>query len=167
MIPGVYLKSVRTSLSAASIAPMIFPENDVNVDVRITEVKSAAPNDLQKQVKRRIPIIFPSSYPSSLSCTTTQRSRPRSLSSSQLTVTSSSLFSVVKSDLSTDGDDVVAEVVDDLEEDFMGEALVMMVKERPLKEMWERLSPLVAFLLNTWRVVNKATIIDFLLKLIK
>lgn len=82
-------------------------------------------------------------------------------------MTSSSLFSVVKSDLSTDGDVVVAEVVDDLEEDFMGEALVMMVKERPLKEMWERLSPLVAFLLNTWRVVNKATIIDFLLKLIK
>ena len=92
-------------------------------------------------------------------------------------MTSPSTFSLPKSSLSAapaagvaaaamgevggrvvDGDDVAGDVdiavVDDDEEedlilDLAGEALVMMVNERPLNEMWERLRPLVAFLLNT------------------
>ena len=48
---------------------------------------------------------------------------------------------------------VAADVEEEDEEDLVlgldGEALVMMVNERPLNDMWERLSPLVAFLLNT------------------
>lgn len=94
-------------------------------------------------------------------------------------MTSPSTFSLPKSSLSAapaagvaaaamgevggrvvDGDDVAGDVdiavVDEEEEeeedlilDLAGEALVMMVNERPLNEMWERLRPLVAFLLNT------------------
>ena len=109
-MPGVYLKSVRMSLSAASMAPMSFPENEIKFDVLITDVKSAVLNVLQNDVRRRIPMIFPKPYPSSLSWTTTQRSRPRSISSSTLLVTSELLLFPVTSPEKSVPDDVAAAV---------------------------------------------------------
>ena len=164
MIPGVYLRSVRMSLSAASMAPMSFPEKEMKLDVLITDVKSAALNVLQNDVRRRIPMIFPNSYPSSLSWTTTQRNRPRSISSSTLMLTSAPLlFPVASPEKSAPAavavtfgdvvgdDDVVVTLADVVVEEvaavavaaagdferagLVGVELVTMVKQRSLNEM--------------------------------